>query len=132
MVNAVTYILDNSSAVQALVGLRSGSVTDYKVFPVVVFETEKAPYIVVRQSGRVSAGKNCGSTYTVDVISYAGSYDAVNALSAAVKTAIEAQTSTTVNGVTFGYMNMINEVDGDFVRDHLLYSKIQTFEGYAG
>ena len=132
MVNAITYILDNNATVQGLVGLRSSGGSDYKVFPVVVFETEKAPYIVVRQSGRTSAGKNCGSTYTVEVISYDNSYDAVNALSAACKTAIEAQTGATINGVSYGYMNMINEVDGDFVREHLLYTKIQTFEGYAG
>ncbi len=132
MVNAVTYILDNNTTVKSLVGLRSGATTDYKVFPVVVFESEKAPYIVVRQSGRVSTAKNCGSTYTVDVISYANSYDAVNALSEACKVAIEAQTSTTVNGVSYGFMNMVNEVDGEFVREHLLYSKVATYEGTAG
>ena len=132
MVNAATYILENNSTIQGLVGVRAGG-TDYKVFPVVVFESEKAPYIVVRQSGRTSLGENCGSTFNIDVISYAGSYDAVNTLSAAIKTALEGQAANSnLNGIDFGSLYMINEVDGDFVKDHLLYSKIQTFEGIAG
>jgi len=129
MVNAITYILDNNATVQGLVGLRSGAATDYKVFPVVVFETEKAPYIVVRQSGRTSLGKNCGSVYTIDVVCYTTSYDATAALSAACINAIQAQTSATINGVSYGYMNMTNEADGEYIRDHGLYSKIITFEG---
>ena len=129
MVNAVTYILDNNATVQGLVGLRSTGGSDYKVFPVVVFESEKAPYIVVRQSGKVSLGKSCGHTYTIDVICYAGSYDAVKALSAACITALEAQTSGTINGYAFGYLNATNEIDGEYVRDFNLYTRVSTFEG---
>lgn len=129
MVNAVTYILDNSAAVQALVGLRSSGGSDYKVFPVVVFESEKAPYIVVKQSGKVRLGKNCAYTYTIDVISYAGSYDAVNALSDACVTALEAQAAATVNGFAFSFLSVVNEVDGEYIREHNLYSKVATFEG---
>jgi hypothetical protein len=129
MVNAVTYILDNNATVQSLVGLRDGATTDYKVFPVVVFESEKAPYIVVKQSGKVRTAKSCPPNYTIDVISYAGSYDAVNALNDACVSALEAQTAATVNGFTFSYLNVVNEVDGEYIREHNLYSKIATFEG---
>ena len=129
MVNAFTYILENSSSVQALVGLRvGGSASDYKVFPVVVFESETAPYIVVRLSGRSPLAKGCGYNYSVDVICYATSYDAVNALSAACKTAIEATASATINGVDFGSAFLVNEADGDYLKEHGLYSKISTYE----
>ena len=129
MVNAVTYILDNNSTVKNLVGLRAGATTDYKVFPVVVFESEKAPYIVVRQSGKVRLGKACGYNYTIDVICYAGSYDEVNALNDACVSALEGQAGATVNGYAFSYLNVVNEVDGEFIREHNLYSKVATFEG---
>lgn len=130
MVNAVTYILENNETIQGLVGVRSTG-SDYKVFPGVVFESEKGPYIVVRQSGQVPAGKNCGHVYTIDVISYAKSYDAVQTLTAAVRSALEAQGSATVNSVGFGFLNFVNEVDGEFLKDHLLYTRITTFEGNA-
>lgn len=131
MINAVTYILENNNTVKNLVGTRSRG-TDYKVFPVVVPSSEEAPYIVARQTGKVSAGKSCGYVYTIDVISYATSYDEVNALNAAVISALEGQAVATVNGVTFGYLNQVNESD-DFVKgDHDLYAKISTFEGQAG
>lgn len=128
MVNAITYILENNATVQGLVGVRTSSATDYKVFPVVVFESETAPYVVVRLSGRTPMGKNCGYVYSVDVISYATSYDAVNALSAANKTAIEGTASATINSVVFRSAYLVNEVDGDFIKEFGLYSKISTFE----
>lgn len=131
MVDAATYILDNNATIQGLVGLRSSGGSDYKVFPVVVFESETAPYIVVRQSGQTPVAKGCSDNFTIDVIYYATSYDAVKALSAAGRSALEGQATGTVNGVTFGYLNFTNEVDGDFVKEHMLYTRIQTFEGSA-
>ena len=132
MVNAVTYILDGDSTVQGLVGLRESGGSDYKVFPVVVFESESAPYIVVRQSGLSSIGKNCGYNYSVDIISYAKSYDAVHALAAAVKNAVLGQSPGTINGVDYGYLNLVTEADGEYIKDHGLYTRITTVEGYGG
>lgn len=130
MVNAVTYILENNVTVASLCGTNAAG-DKTKVYPVVVPSSEKAPYIAVRQSGRVSAGKNCGDVFTIEVISYETSYDRVTALNAAVISALEAQASATVNGVTFGYLNQVNEVD-DFVKgDHDLFAKISTFEGHS-
>jgi len=129
MIKAVTYILENNSTVQGIVGLRSAG-TDYKVFPVVVPQSEKAPYIAVRLSGKTSLGKDCGYTYTVEVVSYHTSYDDVTTLNAAVISALTGQAGATVNGVAFGALNFSNESD-DFVKDHGLYAKVTSFEGWA-
>lgn len=132
MVDAVTYILDNDTTVKGLVGLRSSGGSDYKVFPVVVPESETAPYIVVRQSGQVSKGKGCGFDYTIDVICYADSYDAVKALAVACRTAVTGTATGSVNGFAYGFMNFTNESDGDFIKGHDLYTRILTFDGYGG
>lgn len=131
MVKAVTYILENNSTVQGLVGLRSNG-TDYKVYPVMVPQSEKEPYIVVRQGGKVPKCKGGDSfDYTVEVLSYAISYDAVTTLAAAVKSALEGQATATVNGVAWGYVNFTNELDS-FSADHgNLFVKIQTYEGVS-
>lgn len=131
MVKAVTYILENNAGVQALVGLRSNAV-DYKVYPVFVPESEKEPYIVVRQAGKVPKCKGSDNfDYTIEVLSYALSYDAVTTLADAVKSALEGQATTTVNNVAWGYLNFTNEVDS-FSADHgNLFVKISTFEGTA-
>lgn len=131
MIKAVTYILDNDTTVKSLVGPRSGATTDYKVFPVVVPATEKPPYIAVRLTGKTSAGPGCGYIYTVQVVCYETSYDRVTALNDAIVSALTAQASGTVNGVTYSYINFINESD-DFVKDgHELYVKVSTFEGIS-
>jgi len=130
MIKAVTYILENNATVQGLVGLRASSASDYKVFPVVVPQSEKAPYIAVRLSGKSSLGKGCGYNYTVEVASYHTSYDDVTTLNAAVITALTGQARGTVNGVAFGALNFSNESD-DFAKDHGLYAKVTTFEGWA-
>ena len=132
MVKVVTYILENNATVQGLVGLRANPDTDvkHKVFPVVMSQDNKAPYIVVRLSSRARAAKNCDWTYGVQVVSYANSYDDVTALNEAVITAIENQARGTVNGETFGFMYCSGESD-DYVKEHNLYAKITTFEGMA-
>jgi len=98
---------------------------------VVVFETETAPYIVVRQSGQVPVGKGCSDNFTIDIIYYDKSYDEVKALSAAGRSALESASAGTANSVAFGYLNFMNEVDGDYVKEHKLYTRIATFEGSA-
>lgn len=130
MIDAVNYILENSATIQALVGLRSNN-TDYKVYPVVVPQSEVAPYIVTRIAGRLKEGKGCSSSaYTIEILSYATSYDGVTDLNEAVISVIEAQTPATINGVAYGYLVHTNELDG-FEKDHDLYFKISTFEGSA-
>lgn len=133
MVNAITYILANNSTVQGLVGNKNESQTDtyYKVYPVVAPYGEKAPYIAVRQTGKVEACKNGGYTYTVQIVSYATSYDDVTTLNDAIISAISSQANGTVNGFDFGFVNITNEQD-DYVKEHSLYAKILTVEGNGG
>lgn len=129
MVKAITYILENDSTVQGIIG-QNASGDKYKVYPVVVPQSEKEPYIIVRQSGKVATGKGCNSfDYIVEVLSYHTSYDNVTALAAAVKSALEGQGTTTINGVAFGFLNFTNEVDSFSVDHGNLYLKLQTFEG---
>lgn len=133
MVNAITYILDNDATVRSLVGLKTEPQTDnhYKIYPVVAPVGEVAPYIAVRQAGKVEAGKNCGHTYSIQVVSYAKSYDDVTELNDAVIDAIKNEANGTVNGFEFGFLNLSNEQD-DYVKEHSLYAKILTLDGNGG
>ena len=129
MIYAVNYILENSATIQAMVRFRSND-TDYKVYPVVVPQSESDPYIVTRIAGKSRPAKNCDFNYTIEVLSYATSYDGVTDLNDAVISVLEAQAAGTINGVTYGYLVFTNELDGfDDGRD--LYFKISTFEGSA-
>jgi hypothetical protein len=132
MVKVITYILRTNATVQSLVGLKSESQTDdyHKVYPVVVPQGEKAPYIAVRMSGRVRIGKDCDSNYSVQVVSYHNSYDEVTALNEAVISALESATASTINGQDFSFANLSGEVD-EYVKEHNLYAKVTTFEGTA-
>lgn len=130
MVKVVTYILGNNVTVQGLLGNKTQSQTEdyYKVYPVVAPSTEDAPYIAVRMTGKLLIAKGCGYTYTVNVVSYHRSYDEVTALNEAVITAITETAPATINGQSFGFLNVTNEAD-DFVLESRLYAKITTFEG---
>ena len=132
MVKVVTYILENNATIQGLVGNKEQEQTEdyHKIYPVVAPQSEVAPYCVVRLASRARAGKGCSDNFGVQVISYAKSYDEVTTLNEAVISVIEAQTSGTVNGMAFSFLNMTNESD-DFVKENMLYAKITTFEGMA-
>lgn len=126
MLKAITYILENDNGVQSLVGNNAAG-DKHKIYPVVVPETENAPYCVCRVVGKTKSGKNCGYLWTIEVASYHRSYDDVTLLNDAVITALESEGSGTVNSESFGWANMTNETD-DFNKDHDLYTKITTFE----
>lgn len=129
MVKAITYILENNATIQGIIG-QNAAADKYKVYPVVVPQSETEPYIVVRQTGKVAVGKGCDSyNYVIEVLSYEKSYDDVTTLANAVRSALEGQSTTTVNGVAFGFLNFTNESDS-FSADHgNSYVKISTFEG---
>lgn len=131
MVKAVTYILENNSTVQDLVGQNVAG-EKFKVYPVAVPQSETGPYIIVRQSAKVEIGKGCNSfVYGIEVLSYALSYDDVTALNIAVINALQNEASGTVNSVAYGYLNLTNEIDS-FSADHgNQYIKISSFEGTA-
>lgn len=126
MLKAITYILENDNGVQSLVGNNAAG-DKHKIYPVVVPETETAPYCVCRISSKTITGKNCGYIWTIEVSSYDTTYDDVTLLNDAVINALISEGPGTVNSETFGWANHVNESD-DFNKDHDLYVKIATFE----
>jgi hypothetical protein len=134
MIKAVTYILENDPTVQQLVKANSRQ-DKFKVFPVIVPQSEIEPYIAVRLLSKQSLGKNCGYSYTIGVTSYETSYDRVTALNQAVIDALEGYPSGEVNSVDFGGLNFLNESDEYMVdriaitHEHPLYAKTSTFVG---
>jgi len=129
MLKAITYILENDATVQAAVK-RNKATDKHKVYPVVVPETETAPYLVCRLTGKVPGAKNCGYLYTVEVVAYHFSYDDVTTLIEAAENALINQGQATINGVSFGFAQLTNESD-DFVKDHDLYVKTATFQAHG-
>lgn len=128
MVKAVTYILENDATVQELVGA-DPSGEQHKVYPVVSFEDNKIPYLIVSVVARPRMGKGCNFNYQIQVSSYAASYDEVTELNEAVISALEGQGTDNINGISFGYMNFITEADGVFDKDRMAYVKNAIFEG---
>lgn len=129
MLKAITYILENDATLQSLIGQNKAG-GKHKVYPVVVPETEKAPYVVCRIAGRSREGKDCDSRYQIEVISYATSYDGVTEINDAIIDALESQTGGTINDVSFSFAVYNTEMDG-FEKDHDLYSKMVTFSVYG-
>lgn len=126
MLKAVTYILENDATLQSIIGANKAG-DKHKVYPVVVPETEKAPYCVCRIVSKERTAKACGYIWTIEVTSYATSYDKVTDVNDAVIAALEGEASGTVNDVDFGWANFSSESD-QFDKDHDLYAKITTFE----
>ena len=126
MVKAITYLLDNNSGVQALVGMKSSG-EGYKVYPVAIPSTEKAPYIAVSMVGMNRPARNCNFLFTFNITCYHTSYDNATELAEAILDAIEQQAPATINAEEFGFAILVNAADG-FSKEHELYSKTLTFE----
>lgn len=130
MLKGPIHILINNSTVQSLVEekAREGAAGKYKVYPSVAPATEKAPYIVLRQTGGIPLGKNCGRTVQFVAASYCESYDDVVALDNAVINAFSGAEAGTYNGVQMSSISEINLSVDDFVMEQKLYAKISTFQ----
>lgn len=126
MLKAITYILENDPTIQSIVGSNS-TASKHKIYPVVVPESEKAPYCVARVSGREMMGKNCSYKWNIEVTSYHTSYDYLDDLNEAVINAILNESAGTINNENFGFAVLISEIDG-YNSDHSLYMKATTFE----
>lgn len=126
MLKAVTYILENDASLQALIGNNKAG-DKHKVYPVVVPETEKAPYCVCRIVSKERVAKACGYSWTIEVTSYANSYDLVTDINDAVIAALEGQASGIVNYENFGYANFATESD-QFDKNHDLFAKVTNFD----
>lgn len=129
MLKAITYILENDVTVQSVVGLNKAG-DKHKVYPVVIPETETAPYLVARITGKTLGAKGCGYIFTIEVNAYHYSYDDVSALAAAAEDALLSEGQGTINGVSFGWAQLLNESD-EFVKDHDLYVKTLSFQTHG-
>lgn len=131
MIKGIIYILENDPAVIAIVGEkeREGGTGDYKIYPVVAPSTEKAPYVVIRQTGGVRLGKGqCGRTVEFTTASVATSYDTVSDLDAAIIDALETAGAGIYNGVTMSSVSAINLSADDFNLEHKVYLKLSTYQ----
>ncbi len=128
MIKAVNYILNNDAALSALVG-RNLEDTKTKVYPVIIPNPETPPFIVTSVQG-TEPQNGCPDKLTIQVVSYAKTYDEAVDISAAARTALQNQGGQTVNGYVFSFLNMTNEVDGPYDKDNGLFSRVSIFEGY--
>lgn len=129
MLKAIISILANDASVQSLVGLNKAG-DKYKVYPVVVPETETHPYLVARIAGKLPGAKDCGYIYTIEVVAYDSSYDDVSALIESAENALINETAGTIEGISYGFSQLTNETD-DFVKSHDLYVKTATFQTHG-
>jgi hypothetical protein len=125
MIKAVINILENDANVQSAVGLNAAG-NKYKIYPVVAPETERSPYCICRIFSKEEGAKDCGYIWTIEVSTYATSYDTVTSINEAVIGALKSEPSGTINGEDFGWAIFSNETDG-FEKDHDLYVKSTTF-----
>ena len=134
MVKAITYILVNNATVGGLVGDNDAANTK-KVYPVIATQSERYPFIVVRQASRFPVecrGQRATTfNYEYDVMLIAKDYDDIDALAAAVIDAIEDQSvANTINGVRFtDRIRNTNSQDGEWIEDYEAYSRILSFRG---
>ena len=130
MVKGITHILKQTAGVQSLVGLNAAG-DKYKVYPVVCPQGEKAPYIVVFQTGKTPIeckGVATSYVYTYDVYSVHTNYDTAEGLDAAVVDALNFKTAGTYNSVVFQEIRHTNTTDGQYNEDQGLFTKVSSFE----
>jgi hypothetical protein len=133
MVKGITYILKEDTGVKALVGLNKTG-AKYKAYPGVCPEPEKVPYSVVKQTGKVPV--ECKGMapneydYSYDVLSFTESYDASEALDAAVVAALSKPNGGTFNSVNFSDIRHTNTRDEIFQTQGgtVLFIKISSFD----
>lgn len=128
MVKVVTYLLENNSTVQALLGDKSHG-DGHKVYPIIIASGEVAPFIAVGQTDRLRLGHDlsCGTEYTIFVNAYSKSYDDLDALCDAVIDALEGQ-SGTINTVSVGSVVYDNQTDLAFDKELEVYGRSTTFK----
>lgn len=124
---AITYILANDATVASLVGNNTAD-DKVKVYPVVVPESEKAPYVVVTVLGRTVASKGCSDQWNIQVVCYHTISDDCVALHEACRDALLGTAAATINGYEFSFVNFSTESDG-FIREGNLYYKIAVYDG---
>ncbi len=114
MTNGIVNILINDSNVRSLVGNKQAANTsEYKVFPLVVTEGTKPPYIVVRTLSKPSIpckGMRASSFQPIAQVScYCVKYEDALALGAAVTDALDHKSAGTYNGVNINYLRYVDQ-----------------------
>jgi hypothetical protein len=134
MVKAITYILANDATVVSLVG-ENGAENTAKVYPVIATQSEKYPFIVVRQAARqpeyCRGQRPTTFNYKYDVAIIAKDYDELDALQVAVIDAIENKSiSAAINGVRFtDRIRNTNAIDVEYIEKYECYERVLSFDG---
>lgn len=131
MVKVITYLIENDSTVQSLLGEKSHG-ENHKVYPVFVPQGEKAPFITVRlnDSPRLGHNLSCGRDYVVMVSVWSNNYDDLDALCDAVIDAVDGR-SGTINGEEVNMISYENQADLDYDKDHSVVGRGTTFRFIA-
>lgn len=134
MTNGVIDILINDSTIQTLVGEDKQGDT-YKVYAVLCPQPEQHPYIVIRINSEEPIecmdGPSSDSTYSFSVYCFGSSYEAISAISAAVKLVLNRYTGS-ADGVQFEEIRYVTMRDeGVEVAGNVLYSRVLTFDAHV-
>lgn len=129
MTQGITYILNNDSGFQTLVG-QNKAATKYKAYPVVCPEPEETPYSVVFMTSKNPFGecKDAATTfaYSFDVFSYHNNFEDVVALDLAVVAALVGKTGA-YNSVTFQQIRFETTRDEPFSDVYKVFSRASSF-----
>lgn len=134
MIEGIITILKDDVTVQSLIGENAADVK-YKVYPGVCPQPEKAPYIVVRRTGKPPVGicKGIKSTVfqpTVEVIVYHKSYNKLEAIENAVIDALDWKEGV-YTGINYKTIQYQNSFDAEYIIDWSLHARVIEFEAIA-
>jgi len=132
MTQGIIDILIDDSTVQRLVG-QNAAENKYKVYPLVVPQDEKPPYIVVKLASKPAIpckGQRPTSFQpTANVFCYAVNYEETLALETAVINALDGLTAGTYNGINFSYLRYVDTSEDYINTDGTgLYVRLPLFE----
>lgn len=133
MIAGIIEILTENAGIQALVGEKSGTPGEYKVYPVVAPQGQSAPYMTVNQTTRAAMCKgSTESSYNFDVWSAHKNYEESKAMGDAVISVLDGTESTTDAGYNFSFINMTNQREAfEKVEEGVLHINIVSFECQA-
>lgn len=133
MIAGIIEILTESASIQTLVGAKTGTPGEYKVYPVVAPQEQKAPYITVNQTSRTLLCKGSSSSnYSFDVWCTDINYEESKTLGDAVITVLNDNSFTTDVGYNFSFVNLVNQREVfEKIEEGVLNINIVSFECQA-
>jgi hypothetical protein len=134
MIQGLITILKNNDTIENLIGTNKAT-SKTKVFPGICPQPEESPYIVVRRTGKPPFAPCKGVVTTVfkplfEVIIYHKSYDKIEAIEAAVVSALDWYTGTS-EGFTYKTIQFQTSFDADYIVDYSLHARVIEFEAIA-